>query len=60
MKINSILNMGYEVSFDYVKLSSALVPRIKIDHSLAGKADTKSSLISLVFQSHLLDGQEKE
>ena len=29
-----IFKMGYEISFDYVKLSSALVPMIKNDHSL--------------------------
>ena len=34
MKTNSMFKMGYEVFFDYVKLSSALVPRIKNDHSL--------------------------
>ena len=36
MKIFSIFKMGYENFFDYVKLSSALVPRIKNDHSLTG------------------------
>ena len=41
MKTYSIFKIGFEIFFDYVKLSSALVPRIKNDHSLKQRIKLK-------------------
>ena len=40
MKTYSIFKKGNEIFLDYVKLSSALVPRIKNDHSLTSAGTT--------------------
>ena len=44
-KIFSIFKMGYEVFFDDMKLSSALIPRIKNDHSLKKWTNLDSFLV---------------
>ena len=54
MKIFSLLKMGYETFFDYIKLSSALVPRIKNDHSLKTKIKIGTGKIVLADYAELL------
>ena len=53
----SIFKMGYENFFDYVKVSSALVPRIKNDHSLSPKhsitATIEANVIYFIYVGEL-------